>query len=51
MLGFGAAALPGVRHAELLTELGWDGNVWRRGVLRVDPRPGLPEQWGDAVSD
>ncbi|MCA1572194.1 MAG: PIG-L family deacetylase [Chloroflexi bacterium] len=50
VLGFGAAALPGVCHAELLTEFGWDGRAWRRGVPRVDPEPGLPEQWGDALA-
>lgn len=51
VLGFGAAGLPGVRHAELLTELGWVGRRWRFGRPRVDPVPALPVAWGDHAED
>jgi hypothetical protein len=47
VLGFGAAALPGVEHAELLTELGWVGGRWRFGPSRVSSAPDLPVEWGD----
>jgi hypothetical protein len=49
VLGFGAAALPGVLHAELLTELGRHGDAWRRGTPRVDPEPWLPASWSAVV--
>ena len=44
--GFGAAALPGVRHAELLTELGRVDGRWRFGRPRTTPDPGPPDRWG-----
>jgi len=50
VLGFGAAALPGVHHAELLTELGRHGDGWRRGTPRVDPEPWLPASWSTVVA-
>lgn len=56
VLGFGAARLPGVRHAELLTELGRVGGRWHLGRPRVcadlrPPRDGGPDGWGPDVSD
>lgn len=47
--GFGAKALPGVRHAELLAEFGWVGARWRVGLPRVDDVPTLPRRWRDDV--
>jgi LmbE family N-acetylglucosaminyl deacetylase len=48
--GFGTAALPGVEHAELLTELGWVDGCWRFGIPRVAPTPDLLHRWdGDAT--
>ena len=48
--GFGSAALPGVEHAELLTELGWVDGRWRFGAPRVARTPDLPRHWnGDAT--
>lgn len=46
VLGFGSAALPGVLHAELLTELGRTGDGWRFGEPRVAAMPALPAGWG-----
>jgi LmbE family N-acetylglucosaminyl deacetylase len=46
VLGFGSGALPGVRHAELLTELGRVDGRWRLGVPRVGVEPELPAGWG-----
>ncbi|MDQ2709166.1 MAG: PIG-L family deacetylase [Actinomycetota bacterium] len=46
VLGFGSAALPGVHHAELFTELGWVDHRWRFGVPRVSPDLALPGDWG-----
>lgn len=51
VLGFGTGSLPGVRHAELFTELGWIDGRWRRGLPRVDPRPALPLSWGCDADD
>jgi len=51
VLGFGATALAGVQHAELLTELGRVGGRWRAGIPRVSPRLDLPVAWGADVSD
>ena len=48
--GFGSAALPGVRHAELLCETGWIGGRWRFGVRRVAEQPDLPTRWGAEVT-
>lgn len=45
VMGFGAAGLPGVRHAELLAEFGWVEGGWRAGVPRVDDLPSLPQAW------
>lgn len=45
--GFGAAALPGVEHAELLAEFGWVEGGWRIGIQRVSDVPTLPREWGD----
>ncbi len=39
VLGFGAPALPGVEHAELLTERTFAAGRWRRGRPRVDHLP------------
>lgn len=47
VLGFGATALLGVEHAELLTELGWVSGRWRFGPSRVSRTPDLPVVWGD----
>lgn len=46
VLGFGAAALPDVRHAELLTELGYADGRWRLGVPRVADDLALAAEWG-----
>lgn len=43
--GFGSAALPGVVHAELLTELGMVDGEWRLGRPRVAADPALPTSW------
>lgn len=48
--GFGSAALPGVRHAELLCETGLVGGRWRFGVRRVAEPPDLPVRWGAEVT-
>ncbi|HEY2764468.1 MAG TPA: PIG-L family deacetylase [Pseudonocardiaceae bacterium] len=50
VLGFGSTRLADVRHAELLTEIGWDGRIWRIGVPRVAHTPGLPADWRGDVS-
>lgn len=50
VLGFGSARLDEVRHAELLTEIGWDGRTWRIGVPRVAHPPRLPSGWRGDVS-
>lgn len=50
VLGFGASALAGVRHAELLTELGLVDGRWRFGVPRVARRLTLPVSWGADAS-
>lgn len=49
VLGYGAAALPGVRHAELLTELQWESGSWRLGIPRVDPEPTVSTGWNGPV--
>lgn len=46
VLGFGSPALPGARHAELLTEVGLVAGRWRFGVPRVVSPPDLPTEWG-----
>ncbi|MGE3285340.1 MAG: PIG-L deacetylase family protein [Pseudonocardia sp.] len=45
--GFGATLPPGLRQAELLTELGWDGASWRFGPRRVTGRLVPPQRWGE----
>lgn len=47
--GFGAAALPGVTHAELLTELAVVDGGWHIGRPRVADEPTLPASWGPIV--
>lgn len=49
VLGFGSTRLEGVRHAELLMEVGWDGRTWRIGLPRVANVLELPTDWGDDV--
>ena len=50
VLGFGSAALPGVTHAELFTEVGLVDGRWRFGVPRVAAEPALPTLWGADTS-
>lgn len=51
VLGFGSGGLPDVRHAELLTELGWVDGRWRFGLARVDDGPSLPQDWGAEAAE
>jgi LmbE family N-acetylglucosaminyl deacetylase len=51
VFGFGSRALPGVDHAELLTELGWVDGTWRLGHRRVDFQPELPVAWAEIADD
>ncbi len=50
VLGFGSAALSGVRYAELLTEVGLVDGRWRFGVSRVAQEPTLPQRWAGTAS-
>jgi LmbE family N-acetylglucosaminyl deacetylase len=48
--GFGARALVGVDHAELLTELGYVDGAWRFGQPRLAAELDLPVRWGPDAS-